>query len=201
MNVWSLTAAPKLEDFFGGATMSTHHYDGRGIALSLDSMYYHNNLENGSQDFSTNSNHPHQEYSHYSAFKAQEMYAPPPKDPNLQPLSDDQIQVAKNYTQEQKIGVCMEENGGGGYGDLQSLSLSMSPGSQSSCVTASLHIPTAMADCMSLENKKRGPDKGDQKQIVHRKSIDTFGQRTSQYRGVTRLDHYHFNHSDLVVES
>ena len=38
-----------------------------------------------------------------------------------------------------------------------------------------------------METKKRGFEKQDQKQIVHRKSIDTFGQRTSQYRGVTRL--------------
>ncbi|KAG6434720.1 hypothetical protein SASPL_106361 [Salvia splendens] len=59
--------------------------------------------------------------------------------------------------------------------EIQSLSLSMSPGSQSSCITES----TAMG------SKKRGPDKL-QKQTVHRKSIDTFGQRTSQYRGVTR---------------
>lgn len=191
--------APKLEDFFGGATMATHHYDGcdrGGMALSLDSMYYHNNQDNqdtnGGQDFLTNSDHHHlqlQDYAHYSAFKAQEMYAPPPKESELPPMADDQISVAKNYAVEQKMGVCMEENGGGGsigYGDLQSLSLSMSPGSQTSCVTGSQHIPTAMADCVTLENKKRGPDKGDQKQIVHRKSIDTFGQRTSQYRGVTR---------------
>lgn len=191
--------APKLEDFFGGTTMASHHYEGcdrGGMALSLDSMYYHNNHENqatnGGQDFLTSSDHHHlqlQEYSHYSAFKSQEMYAQPPKEPELPPMADDQISVAKNYAVEQKMGGCMEENGGGGsmgYGDLQSLSLSMSPGSQSSCVTGSQLIPTAMADCVSLENKKRGPDKGDQKQIVHRKSIDTFGQRTSQYRGVTR---------------
>lgn len=194
--------------------MATHHYDGcdrGGMALSLDSMYYHNNQDNqdtnGGQDFLTNSDHHHlqlQEYSQYSAFKAQEMYAPPPKESELPPMADDQISVAKNYAVEQKMGVCMEENGGGGsigYGDLQSLSLSMSPGSQTSCVTGSQHIPTAMADCVTLENKKRGPDKGDQKQIVHRKSIDTFGQRTSQYRGVTRFDRYHFHlFFDLVVK-
>lgn len=97
------------------------------------------------------------------------------------------------------VGNCMGENngamqGGTGYGDLQSLSLSMSPGSQSSCVTASHQISPAAAaavahhDCVAiLDTKKRGPEKVDQKQIVHRKSLDTFGQRTSQYRGVTRL--------------
>jgi hypothetical protein len=33
---------------------------------------------------------------------------------------------------------------------------------------------------------ERGSDKGSQKQPVHRKSIDAFGQIISQYRGVTR---------------
>ncbi|KAH6759891.1 hypothetical protein C2S51_016840 [Perilla frutescens var. frutescens] len=188
--------APKLEDFFSGATMASHHYqvcDNRGgMALSLDSMYYHSTPENQStngQDLLSSSHHNHlqlQEYPHYSSpFKAHEMYAPLPKEPerNLQlpPMADGQISAA------------IEENGGEpaavgsmGYGDLQSLSLSMSPGSQSSCVSGSQQIPAAMAECVSLENKKRGPDKAEQKQIVHRKSIDTFGQRTSQYRGVTR---------------
>ncbi|KAK9163618.1 hypothetical protein Syun_004520 [Stephania yunnanensis] len=83
-------------------------------------------------------------------------------------------------------------NGGGGginYGDLQSLSLSMSPGSQSSCVTAPHQISPSSGECVvvGMETKKRGCGKvGGQKQPVHRKSIDTFGQRTSQYRGVTR---------------
>ncbi|CAN1317280.1 AP2-like ethylene-responsive transcription factor ANT [Linum perenne] len=75
------------------------------------------------------------------------------------------------------------------YGDLQSLSLSMSPASQSSCGVTVSQISTPLAECgvVMAENKKRGSDKLDhKKQIVHRKSIDTFGQRTSQYRGVTR---------------
>ncbi|KAK8642646.1 hypothetical protein V6N13_011983 [Hibiscus sabdariffa] len=73
-----------------------------------------------------------------------------------------------------------------GCGDLQSLSLSMSPGSQSSCVTAPRQISPTTAECVAMETKKRGPGKVGQKQTVHRKSIDTFGQRTFQYRGVTR---------------
>ncbi|KAL9313101.1 hypothetical protein ACSQ67_018553 [Phaseolus vulgaris] len=68
-----------------------------------------------------------------------------------------------------------------GCGELQSLSLSMSPGSQSSCVTA-----PSVTDSVAVDAKKRGHVKLGQKQPVHRKSIDTFGQRTSQYRGVTR---------------
>jgi len=68
-----------------------------------------------------------------------------------------------------------------GCGELQSLSLSMSPGSQSSCVTA-----PSVTESVAVDAKKRGHVKLGQKQPVHRKSIDTFGQRTSQYRGVTR---------------
>ena len=82
--------------------------------------------------------------------------------------------------------------GGGaiGCGELQSLTLSMSPGStQSSCVTAPAGSATGGTDqCLAMpDTKKRGPGKVSQKQTVHRKSIDTFGQRTSQFRGVTRL--------------
>ncbi|KAG6438075.1 hypothetical protein SASPL_103010 [Salvia splendens] len=70
--------------------------------------------------------------------------------------------------------------------EIQSLSLSMSPGSQSSCITASR--PAEITESAAMGSKKRGAEKlgQQQKQTVHRKSIDTFGQRTSQYRGVTR---------------
>lgn len=86
-----------------------------------------------------------------------------------------------------------------GYGDLQSLSLSMSPSTHSNCISSlQQHLPnypSSAADCFGFETKKRGHERsddngnlnGNQKQIIHRKSIDTFGQRTSQYRGVTRL--------------
>ncbi|GKD98820.1 hypothetical protein Tco_1382717, partial [Tanacetum coccineum] len=75
-----------------------------------------------------------------------------------------------------------------GYGDLHSLSLSMSFStcSQSTpCVTtASSHeqqiLPATPAnnvtDCVVMDTKKRGSEKVDQqKQIVHRNSLDTFG--------------------------
>ncbi|KMT09874.1 hypothetical protein BVRB_6g128480 [Beta vulgaris subsp. vulgaris] len=93
-------------------------------------------------------------------------------------------------------GVTMNTGGGSiGYADLQSLSLSMSPGSQSSCVTASHQITPSSTTVIGSESlgimessRKRGGERMDQttKPIVHRKSLDTFGQRTSQYRGVTR---------------
>ncbi|KAB5557023.1 hypothetical protein DKX38_007932 [Salix brachista] len=106
--------------------------------------------------------------------------------------------VARHYSSqnalEQQINSGTADDGGAscsasamGCGDLHSLSLSMSPGSQSSCITAPRHISPAGTECVAIETKKRGPVKVGQKQPVHRKSIDTFGQRTSQYRGVTRL--------------
>ncbi|XP_042029095.1 AP2-like ethylene-responsive transcription factor ANT isoform X2 [Salvia splendens] len=149
--------APKLEDFFGVG--HPHHYQG-GMALSLDSMYYHHtNTQPTANTTGTDFLSSLQEYPLY--------YAPPPPTPHKEPdhpSPPDQI------------------SGGEAYNELQTLSLSMSPGSQSSCITA----PVVVADAVTYDNKKRGQDKVDQKQIVHRKSIDTFGQRTSQYRGVTR---------------
>ncbi|XP_037485115.1 AP2-like ethylene-responsive transcription factor CRL5 isoform X1 [Triticum dicoccoides] len=65
------------------------------------------------------------------------------------------------------------------------LALSMSSaGSLSSCVTAGAEYGGVVATVDG--GRKRGGATAGQKQPVHhRKSIDTFGQRTSQYRGVT----------------
>lgn len=228
-----MVTSPKLENFFGGTTMGTHQYEASergGIALSLDSMYYHQNLNlnpesNNCQDFINNPQGNNtrqqqqqqiqvQQYPDYSAFRGYELYQRSQEtketqlaETNLQlpTVADDDIStmknwVSRNYTVdhavEHKITGCIGGDNGResgslgamGYGDLQSLSLSMSPGSQSSCITGSQQISPALADCMATETKKRGSEKVDHKQIVHRKSIDTFGQRTSQYRGVTRLD-------------
>lgn len=72
------------------------------------------------------------------------------------------------------------------YGDLHTLSLSMTP-TATAAGGGSDQSSGDAAKCNVVENKKRALEKPHQKQIVHRKSIDTFGQRTSQYRGVTRL--------------
>lgn len=112
---------------------------------------------------------------------------------------EDAMAAAKNFLVT-SYGAC--------YGNQempQPLSLSMSPGSQSSsCVSAAPQQHQQMAVVAAAAaagdgqgsnsndggeqrvGKKRGTGKGGQKQPVHRKSIDTFGQRTSQYRGVTR---------------
>ncbi|XP_059643578.1 AP2-like ethylene-responsive transcription factor ANT isoform X2 [Cornus florida] len=199
-------ATPKLEDFFG-ATMGTHHYDNHdreAMALSLDSMYYHQtpnheansqNLLNHLQHSSNTQQQHHQnqnQVQQYSYFCQTPLEGETQKT-QLPTMADDEMKnwVSRNYPNGQ--GFDIGDNGGESgtigvmtYGDLQSLSLSMSPGSQSSCVTGSQQISPTVTDCVARETKKRGSEKVDQKPIVHRKSIDTFGQRTSQYRGVTR---------------
>ncbi|KAK9266697.1 hypothetical protein L1049_027314 [Liquidambar formosana] len=63
--------------------------------------------------------------------------------------------------------------------DFQSLSLTMSPSSQAG-------MSAALSPLQAVENRKRPAGKSLAREPVPRKSIDTFGQRTSQYRGVTR---------------
>uniref|UniRef100_A0A7C9EWJ2 AP2/ERF domain-containing protein n=1 Tax=Opuntia streptacantha TaxID=393608 RepID=A0A7C9EWJ2_OPUST len=151
---------PKLENLLGGETM----------ALSLDSLYYNHNA---AQD-SVNKHHHNQYDSFFSALACQGYY---------QGTTDCQA-AADNLV------VADTGNGDGGeFGEVQSLSLSMSPGSQSSCVTAS-QFSISPPPPAPLESKKRDFAKmcqnNNDRQTVHRKSIDTFGQRTSQFRGVTK---------------
>ncbi|XVE51868.1 hypothetical protein DITRI_Ditri02bG0075700 [Diplodiscus trichospermus] len=62
--------------------------------------------------------------------------------------------------------------------NFQTLSLTMSPSSQSGLA--------AIAPLEEVDSRKRPVGKTFGRDPVPRKSIDTFGQRTSQYRGVTR---------------
>ncbi|WCJ32092.1 Integrase-type DNA-binding superfamily protein [Euphorbia peplus] len=189
------TSTPKLEDFFGGATMgydqTNNQRDHQSMPLSLDTIYYHNQNACFQQN-------PRQYYPFYNtssnfqrSYEEGETcnYLQLPTIGEDNEMRNNNSWVSRNY--QTMVGDNGAESGGisaMSYGDLQCLSLSMSPGSQSSCVTASQQqiSPTVVTDCVVMETKKRGSEKMEQKQIVHRKSIDTFGQRTSQYRGVTR---------------
>ncbi|KAL6983042.1 hypothetical protein U1Q18_016434 [Sarracenia purpurea var. burkii] len=219
-------SSPKLEDFLGGETMAAHHYgshEREAMALSLDSMYYHQNAEQETtrqlsldlllqepfrqeQEEIEVQNHPF--YGMYQTHLEDETKGAQLADCGSQipTMGGDGLPCLRswvsghypdqNVMQQQMITTGMVDGGGGGAsgsvgamscGDLQSLTLSMSPGSQSSCVTAPRQISPAGTESMDAgETKKRGSGKVAQKQPVHRKSIDTFGQRTSQYRGVTR---------------
>ncbi|XP_027347330.1 AP2-like ethylene-responsive transcription factor ANT [Abrus precatorius] len=208
------SSTPKLENFLGGEAMGTPHYECSAtetMPLSLDS-FYQNHVQqhiNTQQQQHQQQELQAQHLSYYSTLRNHDVMLEGSKQSQT---SDSNVQVpnmgedgvpglkswvvrnfAASHAQESKMIVAVEENGGESgsigsmaYGDLQSLSLSMSPSSQSSCVTSSQRASPAVIDSVAMDTKKRGPEKVDQKQIVHRKSIDTFGQRTSQYRGVTR---------------
>lgn len=85
---------------------------------------------------------------------------------------------------DQKPVGCGDDQSNGGCG-FQSLSLTMSPSSQN----GDHHVVGAISPAalqLSADSRKRSVGKAVAKEPVPRKSIDTFGQRTSQYRGVTR---------------
>ncbi|KAJ8769383.1 hypothetical protein K2173_002587 [Erythroxylum novogranatense] len=199
------SSTAKREDFFGGATMGTHPCDRGAMGLSLDSVYYNQNPAHGSDSHKflqrLHHNSMHQiEAQQYSYYMGNEMLLG--EDVKKTQVSDCHLRLPTlgddngmkncisrncraNHAMDQKITGCIRDNGSESrsisamtYGDLQSLSLSMSPGSQ--------RVSPSLTDCAYKETKKRSPDKVDRKQIVHRKFMKTFGQRTSQYRGVTR---------------
>jgi AP2-like factor (ANT lineage) len=66
--------------------------------------------------------------------------------------------------------------------NFQSLSLTVSPSSQNGLV--------AISPLQVVDNSIRPVAKSLAKKPVSRKSIETFGQRTSQYRGVTRYSEF-----------
>lgn len=179
--------SPKLEDFLGcGPNMGTHQYtnsDRGTMALSLDSMYYDQQQQ-------------HIDHESNASGHSLELFQQPFRQQNyFQPLhemyqgtlvaeqmSDCRFQSGEGVGDERDVG--FSSLGLLMHGDLKPLSLSMSPGSQSSCVTAP---QPQINEHLTLDSsKKRANGKGGEKLPVHRKSIDTFGQRTSQYRGVTR---------------
>ncbi|GER31123.1 integrase-type DNA-binding superfamily protein [Striga asiatica] len=174
----SQVPSPKLENFLGGTATTTmaahshHHHHQRDphppMFLSLD---YNNN----------NNNNYGYNYNYYGLNYGQILHEfPCPKPWMIEPDHDFDPQFASPAVVQNKA------QNEVGQGPLSSLSLSMSPGSQSSCVTN--NKPTNVGECTVVKNVSGAKKRGlmGQRQTVHRKSIDTFGQRTSQYRGVTR---------------
>jgi len=153
-----------------------------------------NNLNHVQEDISQ------QQFSYYSTLRNQDVILEGSKH-QLPCIAEDENPGLKSWfsrdfharhAEESRMIVPLECNGGESgsigsitYGDLHSSNLSVSPTSGSSSVTSS----PALTNTVATNTKKRWLEMVDQnqKQIVHRKSIDTFGQRTSQYRGVTRF--------------
>ncbi|KAL7154908.1 hypothetical protein ABFS83_03G035700 [Erythranthe nasuta] len=218
------SSSPKLEDFLGGTTMATHHPYGiihnnqdsfrqQHYYYSSSGLNYNNNNNNNDNDvvyqtttndeappmimpndneiipcFKTwvyHDNHDH----HHHAFQHHHQLL----NYNNNNNNNNNTAVSENR------GNTATTMAAGCGGDLHSLTLSMSPGSQTSstCVSNQILIPhTDTTHCVSIVqqnniiNKKRGSSEKlmaqKQSTVHHRKSIDTFGQRTSQFRGVTR---------------
>ncbi|TVU47841.1 hypothetical protein EJB05_07454 [Eragrostis curvula] len=181
------SSSPKLEDFLGGANGGGH-----------DTTTYYSHQEGQEEDDANKSYQYHQivPYNFQPLTEAEMLQGA------AAPMDEAMAAAAKNFLVT-NYGACYSNNG-----EMQQppLSLSMmSPGSQSSgCVGAApqqqqqqivaVAAAAAAAAAQGRSNgggercvgKKRGTGKGGNKQPLHRKSIDTFGQRTSQYRGVTR---------------
>ncbi|KAL2906491.1 AP2-like ethylene-responsive transcription factor ANT [Bienertia sinuspersici] len=209
-NTATTNTTPKLEDFFGGDHHHHHHNQSLGGNGTHNYDHHHHQHQQQQQEVVQVQQYPFYPSMYASPLQGKEEQVVADHFPT--PVSGETEISAnlRNWVQRSYIGCIGPDHQGGnqdqinggeqsngsggpmgtiGYADLQCLSLSMSPGSQSSCVTASHQITPSMAtEALVMEStRKRGGERIDQtKQIVHRKSLDTFGQRTSQYRGVTR---------------
>ncbi|KAG2553616.1 AP2-like ethylene-responsive transcription factor CRL5 [Panicum virgatum] len=173
---------PKLEDFLGG---------GNGNGGGQETATYYSHQQQGQEEASRD----YHQYQHHQLdpYNFQPLTGAEMLQEDAAPIDDvEAMAAAKNFLMT-SYGACYSN------GETHPLSLSMmSPGSQSSsCVSAAPqqqlqhHQMAAAQGCSNGGGeqgvgRKRGSGKGGQKQPVHRKSIDTFGQRTSRYRGVTR---------------
>lgn len=165
------------------------------MALSLDSFYYHQNVaDQGSQ----RQDQQQQQEMQYFSVPCHQLYQTSSIQGNRDSQSGDffsgmfsgqQMNTGTMIHNDGSVVAASGSVGSIGCGDLQCLSLSISPGSQSSTITAQREISPTDSHCLAKQTKKKGSAKMGAKQPAHRKSIDTFGKRTSQYRGVTRLVH------------
>ncbi|KAJ7531934.1 hypothetical protein O6H91_14G065100 [Diphasiastrum complanatum] len=97
--------------------------------------------------------------------------------------------LRQHHTAAEKAAKCpsktSSENNPSKIANFQALAFSISSGSQSSSVAGG-HIVTAASNSPAEQIRKKNTSKASGKKPSTKKSIDTFGQRTSIYRGVTR---------------
>nr|XP_043616770.1 AP2-like ethylene-responsive transcription factor AIL1 isoform X2 [Erigeron canadensis] len=156
------STSPKLEDFLG---VTHDDYGSHERNLSLDSLY------------------PEPKWSYSEGIQCQSgnMYQIQEEETTISKQNSWVVSTLPHYpTETSDESHHQISTNGGGFSDVQSLSLSMSPDSQSSCVSGRTE------QCLTVATKKRQFNRVASKLPVHRKSLDTFGQRTSQFRGVTR---------------
>ncbi|NP_001350138.1 AP2-like ethylene-responsive transcription factor CRL5 [Zea mays] len=173
---------PKLEDFLGAAAAQS-----QAMALSLDnpaaasSFYYYYYGGGGGGG-------PGHHHGSFLQPPCVDLYGGASAGSQL--VADDE--AAATATAMASWVAARAENGAllaaAGQPHQHALALSISSGSSpSSCVTAHPSSEYGAAAAASMDGgRKRGGAAGQKQPVHHRKSIDTFGQRTSQYRGVTR---------------
>ncbi|KAL5211081.1 hypothetical protein ABZP36_006704 [Zizania latifolia] len=160
------SSSPKLEDFLGCGNVSAH---------DRTTCYSHPQCQ--AEDAGRTYQHQLVPYNFQPLTEADMLHE------SAAPM-EEAMAAAKNFLVT-SYGACYSNQ------KIHPLSLSICPGSQQqqqqhqTAVVAAAPVAAVQGSnsnsCCELRvGKKRG-----QKQPVHRKSIDTFGQRTSQYRGVT----------------
>ncbi|NP_001346556.1 AP2-like ethylene-responsive transcription factor CRL5 [Zea mays] len=182
------SSSPKLEDFLG-ASAST------AMALSLDSSSFYYGCGHG---------HGHDQGGYLQPMQCAVM----PGSGGHDVYGGGHAQMVDEQSAAAMAASWFSARGNGGYdvdgagagaivplqGHPHPLALSMSSGTGSQSSSVTMQVGSAHADAVTEYiamdgSKKRGAGNGasaGQKQpTIHRKTIDTFGQRTSQYRGVT----------------
>ncbi|KAL7127607.1 hypothetical protein ABFS83_14G264000 [Erythranthe nasuta] len=173
-------SSPKLEDFLGVTTMATATQQYGSTTHHHESASFYDQEQYRHHYYNNNNSGPNERSTGFNDTQIPTILTEAVEFPCLKTWMDDNSTMVEDYNK----GSGSVNNVMGCGDELQSLTLSMSPGySQSSCVTAQISH-TNTSHCVS--NDEITTKKVTQKKTVHRKSIDTFGQRTSQYRGVTR---------------
>ncbi|KAL5703096.1 hypothetical protein ACHQM5_028231 [Ranunculus cassubicifolius] len=188
---------PKLEDFLGGNSFSDHgcnptsaSYDTNGggdymfsnCSLQLPAVTSNGGNTNNGGTGSVNNNNNNNNNNNSIGLSMIKTWLRNQPTPPPQQVATPTAAAAPPSSQ-------MESNTNN---SAQTLSLSMSTGSQSSSPLPLLPAPAATgAESSSSENKQKSATATLDSttgaiEAVPRKSIDTFGQRTSIYRGVTR---------------
>lgn len=179
---------PKLEDFLG--CYSNQNQNSTNISkinVNVSPSFCTNN----NTEIETGENHHNHNHNNHNLITNQSLihsfHHPYNNNNNNHHALINNSRMYKSWmTQTHQFSEGKSSNDGNGC-SFQSLNLTMSP-SVSNGVSVSVGGVGAVSNVqMNEDPRKRSLSKsGSAREPVPRKSIDTFGQRTSQYRGVTR---------------
>lgn len=180
---------PKLEDFLGSCYSSspppseTKVYNCQSTQqdqnpetisqINVNEAPNFNTTTNNGED-NNNNNHLIQPYSHYCTLN-------PPSLIQSNGMYKSWLGQTVPFSDEKSTPRGDHHQANGNSFHQSSLSLTMSPSLQQNGNNMG-----AISQLQIVESKKRPVGKSAAREPVPRKSIDTFGQRTSQFRGVTR---------------